>query len=151
MNVAGSPATRFAAKETSPSKVNGDLSLPDDLPPKALFELLDEALKKQGNASRLSLSEIHSSCEIAIGAKLGIDATRKLTSVGFEREWSPLIRMSEELSQIVPRKRRPERGQPCPRVLRAQRGACIKGRALLSCSRGQGCPRSYARESPQPV
>jgi 4-hydroxy-3-polyprenylbenzoate decarboxylase len=42
----------------------------------------------------------HATSEIAIGTKLGIDATRKLAGEGFKWRWLPLIRMSEE----VPRK-----------------------------------------------
>ncbi len=43
---AGIPATVFAAKEASHSKINADLGLPDDPATKALFEFVDEALKK---------------------------------------------------------------------------------------------------------
>jgi len=43
---AGIPARRFAAKETNHSKLNEHLGLPDDPPTKALFEFVDEALKK---------------------------------------------------------------------------------------------------------
>jgi 4-hydroxy-3-polyprenylbenzoate decarboxylase len=35
----------------------------------------------------------HATSEIAIGSKLGIDATRKLPGEGFKRPWPPLIRM----------------------------------------------------------
>jgi 3-polyprenyl-4-hydroxybenzoate decarboxylase len=38
---------------------------------------------------------------IAIGTKLGIDATRKLAGEGFKRPWPPLIRMSEEVRRKV--------------------------------------------------
>ena len=37
----------------------------------------------------------HATSEIAIGSKLGIDATKKLPGEGFKREWPPLIRMDE--------------------------------------------------------
>ena len=43
---AGIPARRFAARETNHSKLNENLGLPDDPPTKALFEFVDEALKK---------------------------------------------------------------------------------------------------------
>ena len=43
---AGIPAKRFAARETNHSKLNENLGLPDDLPTKALFEFVDEVLKK---------------------------------------------------------------------------------------------------------
>src|SRR3954453_10935618 len=35
----------------------------------------------------------HATSEIAIGTKLGLDATRKLPGEGFKREWPPLIKM----------------------------------------------------------
>src|SRR5437773_1030553 len=37
----------------------------------------------------------HATSEIAIGTKLGIDATRKLAGEGFKRPWPPLIKMDE--------------------------------------------------------
>ena len=37
----------------------------------------------------------HATSEIAIGSKLGIDATKKLPGEGFKRLWPPLIRMDE--------------------------------------------------------
>ena len=39
----------------------------------------------------------HATSEIAIGSKLGIDATKKLPGEGFKRTWPPLIRMSEDV------------------------------------------------------
>jgi 4-hydroxy-3-polyprenylbenzoate decarboxylase len=33
--------------------------------------------------------------EMAIGSKLGIDATKKLPGEGFKRPWPPLIKMDE--------------------------------------------------------
>jgi 4-hydroxy-3-polyprenylbenzoate decarboxylase len=39
----------------------------------------------------------HATSEIAIGSKLGIDATRKLSGEGFKRSWPPLIRMDENV------------------------------------------------------
>jgi 4-hydroxy-3-polyprenylbenzoate decarboxylase len=35
----------------------------------------------------------HATSEIAIGSKLGIDATKKLPGEGFKRTWPPLIKM----------------------------------------------------------
>ena len=35
----------------------------------------------------------HATSEIAIGSKLGIDATKKLPGEGFNRPWPPLIKM----------------------------------------------------------
>jgi arylformamidase len=43
---AGIPTKRFAAKETNHNKLNENLGRPDDPPTKALFEFVDEALKK---------------------------------------------------------------------------------------------------------
>jgi len=43
---AGVSATLFGAKETTHSKINADLGLPDDLATKALLEFLGKALKK---------------------------------------------------------------------------------------------------------
>ncbi len=43
---AGIPAKRFAARETNHSKLNENLGLPDDPATKALFEFVDEVLKK---------------------------------------------------------------------------------------------------------
>jgi len=37
----------------------------------------------------------HATSEIAIGGKMGIDATRKLAGEGFKRPWPPLIRMDQ--------------------------------------------------------
>ena len=39
----------------------------------------------------------HAASEIAIGTRLGIDATRKLAAEGFKRPWPPLIRVSDEV------------------------------------------------------
>lgn len=43
---AGIPATVFGARETTHTKINADLGLPDDPATKALFEFLGTALKK---------------------------------------------------------------------------------------------------------
>jgi len=37
----------------------------------------------------------HATSEIAIGSKLGIDATKKLAGEGFKRNWPPIIKMDE--------------------------------------------------------
>jgi 4-hydroxy-3-polyprenylbenzoate decarboxylase len=39
----------------------------------------------------------HATSDIAIGSKLGIDATRKLAGEGFKRPWPPLIQMDPEI------------------------------------------------------
>lgn len=43
----------------------------------------------------------HATTKIAIGSKLGIDATRKLPGEGFPRPWPPLIRMDPEVSAKI--------------------------------------------------
>jgi 4-hydroxy-3-polyprenylbenzoate decarboxylase len=41
----------------------------------------------------------HATSEVAIGTKLGIDATRKLPGEGFKRPWPPLIRMDAAVKE----------------------------------------------------
>jgi 4-hydroxy-3-polyprenylbenzoate decarboxylase len=41
----------------------------------------------------------HATSEIAMGTKLGIDATKKLPGEGFKRPWPPLIKMDEAVRQ----------------------------------------------------
>jgi 4-hydroxy-3-polyprenylbenzoate decarboxylase len=43
----------------------------------------------------------HATSEIAMGTKLGLDATRKLAGEGFKRPWPPLIRMSDEVRRKI--------------------------------------------------
>jgi 4-hydroxy-3-polyprenylbenzoate decarboxylase len=43
----------------------------------------------------------HATSEIAMGTKLGIDATRKLAGEGFKRPWPPLIKMDEAVKQKI--------------------------------------------------
>ena len=43
----------------------------------------------------------HATSEMAIGTKLGIDATKKLPGEGFKRPWPPLIRMDEAVQKKV--------------------------------------------------
>jgi 4-hydroxy-3-polyprenylbenzoate decarboxylase len=43
----------------------------------------------------------HATSEIAIGSKLGIDATKKLPGEGFKRPWPPLIKMDEDVKAKV--------------------------------------------------
>lgn len=43
----------------------------------------------------------HATSRIAIGSKLGIDATRKLPGEGFDREWPPIIRMDDSVRERV--------------------------------------------------
>ena len=43
----------------------------------------------------------HATSEIAIGSKLGIDATKKLPGEGFQRPWPPLIKMDEAVRKRI--------------------------------------------------
>ena len=43
----------------------------------------------------------HATSEIAIGSKLGIDATKKLPGEGFKRSWPPLIKMDAAVKAKV--------------------------------------------------
>ena len=43
----------------------------------------------------------HATSEMAIGTKLGIDATKKLAGEGFKRPWPPLIKMDEAVKARV--------------------------------------------------
>ena len=43
----------------------------------------------------------HATSEIAVGSKLGIDATKKLPGEGFKRNWPPLIKMDEAVRQKI--------------------------------------------------
>jgi 4-hydroxy-3-polyprenylbenzoate decarboxylase len=43
----------------------------------------------------------HATSEMAVGTKLGIDATKKLPGEGFKRPWPPLIRMDEAVKTKV--------------------------------------------------
>ncbi len=43
----------------------------------------------------------HATSEIAIGSKLGIDATKKIPGEGFKRAWPPLIKMDESVRKRI--------------------------------------------------
>jgi len=43
----------------------------------------------------------HATTELAVGSKLGIDATHKLPGEGHQRGWPPLIRMSEDVRRRI--------------------------------------------------
>ena len=58
-----------------------------------------DALFTRGPADVLD----HATSEVAIGSKLGIDATRKLPGEGFKRPWPPLIKMDEAVKLKVER------------------------------------------------
>lgn len=43
----------------------------------------------------------HATSELGVGAKLGIDATKKLPGEGFKRPWPPVIRMDEAVKKKI--------------------------------------------------
>ena len=43
----------------------------------------------------------HATTQMAIGSKLGIDATKKLRGEGFERRWPPLIGMDDAVRKRI--------------------------------------------------
>ena len=43
----------------------------------------------------------HATSEVAVGTKLGFDATKKLPGEGFKREWPPLIKMDDNVKAKV--------------------------------------------------
>ena len=43
----------------------------------------------------------HATSEIALGSKMGIDATKKLSGEGFKRPWPPLIKMDQWVKQKI--------------------------------------------------
>jgi len=45
----------------------------------------------------------HATSQIAIGSKMGFDATRKMAGEGFSRPWPPIIQMDESVKLAVDR------------------------------------------------
>ena len=43
----------------------------------------------------------HATTDVAVGTKLGFDATRKMTGEGFHREWPPIIKMDPKVKARV--------------------------------------------------
>ena len=43
----------------------------------------------------------HATSEVAVGSKLGIDATKKLPGEGFRRAWPPLIKMDAAVQKKI--------------------------------------------------
>lgn len=43
----------------------------------------------------------HATSEVAIGSKLGIDATAKMAGEGFKREWPPIIKMDDDVKAKI--------------------------------------------------
>jgi 4-hydroxy-3-polyprenylbenzoate decarboxylase len=58
-----------------------------------------DALFTRGPADVLD----HATSELAVGTKLGLDATKKLPGEGFKREWPPLIEMDEDIKRKIER------------------------------------------------
>jgi len=58
-----------------------------------------DALFTRGPADVLD----HATSELAIGSKLGLDATKKLPGEGFKREWPPLIKMDDAVKMKIQR------------------------------------------------
>jgi 4-hydroxy-3-polyprenylbenzoate decarboxylase len=56
-----------------------------------------DALFTRGPADVLD----HATTELAVGTKLGLDATKKLPGEGFKREWPPLIKMDEAIKRKI--------------------------------------------------
>jgi 4-hydroxy-3-polyprenylbenzoate decarboxylase len=65
----------------------------------ATTDPLRDALFTRGQADVLD----HATTELAVGSKLGLDATRKLPGEGFKREWPPLIKMDAEIKARIDR------------------------------------------------
>ncbi len=51
----------------------------------------------------------HATSEVAMGSKLGIDATRKLAGEGFNRQWPPLIKMDPAVKARIDGLRKSDR------------------------------------------
>lgn len=43
----------------------------------------------------------HATPEVAVGSKMGLDATKKLPGEGYKREWPPLIQMIDSVKNKV--------------------------------------------------
>jgi 4-hydroxy-3-polyprenylbenzoate decarboxylase len=43
----------------------------------------------------------HATSEMAMGSKLGIDATKKIPGEGFKRAWPPLIKMDDAVKNKI--------------------------------------------------
>ena len=62
----------------------------------APLKSIEEIVSRLTSAATVSNGVLdHATSEIAMGSKLGIDATKKLPGEGFKRAWPPLIKMDE--------------------------------------------------------
>jgi 4-hydroxy-3-polyprenylbenzoate decarboxylase len=43
----------------------------------------------------------HATTELAVGTKMGIDATRRLPGEGHKRSWPPIIRMDDGIRRKI--------------------------------------------------
>ncbi len=66
---------------------------------------IEERVNRFTLAARMHWAEVldHATSEIAIGSKLGIDATKKPPGEGFKRPWPPLIKMDESVKAKMER------------------------------------------------
>ena len=75
--------------------------------PLKLYDILSRLKSNEERVSRLTSAATiidvldHATSEIAIGSKLGIDATKKLAGEGFKRPWPPLIKMDAAVKAKV--------------------------------------------------
>ncbi len=76
----------------------------------------------------------HATSEIAVGSKLGLDATRKLAGEGFKRQWPPLIKMEEAVKAKV----RGMLGEA--EGVEAETGASKTGAGRVECRYVKTCP-----------
>ncbi len=64
------------------------------------LSLPDPGGRKESIMNRIYQGKVNN-VEIAIGSKLGIDATKKLPGEGFKRPWPPLIKMDESVRKKI--------------------------------------------------
>ncbi|HNQ72278.1 MAG TPA: hypothetical protein PKN95_01575 [Verrucomicrobiota bacterium] len=61
----------------------------------------EERVSRLTSAATMADVLDHATNEIAIGSKLGIDATKKLPGEGFKRAWPPLVKMDEGVRKKI--------------------------------------------------
>ena len=61
----------------------------------------EEKVSRLTSAATIADVLDHATSEMAIGSKLGIDATKKLPGEGFKRPWPPLIKMDAAVKAKV--------------------------------------------------
>ena len=82
---------------------DGACPRPPTCPSEALFRLCANTDPQRDSIFTKGPADVldHATSEIAIGTKLGIDATKKLPGEGFTRPWPPLIRMSDDVRRKI--------------------------------------------------